>query len=105
MSIKKIQGDGKIKLIFENLIFRQLLAQACSSMYDLFSPDTKGLRELKICETKNCKIRVSEMDLEKCRNCGKIANEQIFIAFTYILMDFVLLWHKITYNRTYFQNA
>ena len=27
---------------------------------------------------------------------GKIANELIFIAFTYLFMDFILLWHKTT---------
>ena len=56
---------------------------------------TKGLRELKICETKNCKIKVCELDLEKSKNSGKIANDQIFIAFTYLFMDFILLWHEI----------
>ena len=29
------------------------------------------------------------------KKCGKIANEQIFITFTYLFMDFILLWHKI----------
>ena len=45
-------------------------------------PGTKELKKLNICETKNCKIKVGEQDLEKWKNCGKIANEQIFIAFT-----------------------
>ena len=66
------------------------------------SPGTKGLRELNICETKTCKIKVCELDHEKSRNCGKTANEQIYIAFTYLFMDFALLWYKITLNRTYF---
>ena len=50
---------------------------------------TKGLRELNICEIKNCEIKVCELDLEKSKNCGKIPNEQTFIAFTYLLMDFI----------------
>ena len=58
-------------------------------------PGAKGLRQLNICETKYCEIKVCELDLEKPKNCGKIANEQIFIAFTYLFMDFILLWHKI----------
>ena len=71
--------------------------QVCLSMYDLLLPSrTKELRELNICETKNCEIKVCELDLEKSKNCGKITNEQIFIAFTYLFMDFILLWHKIT---------
>ena len=49
----------------------------------------KELRELNICETKNCEIKVCELDLEKSTNCGKIANEQIFIAFNYLFMDFI----------------
>ena len=32
----------------------------------------------------------------------KMANEQSFIAFTYSFMDFILLGHKTTLNRTYF---
>ena len=36
------------------------------------------------------------MNLEKLKKYGKIANEQIFIVFTYLFMDFILLWHKIT---------
>ena len=44
----------------------------------------KGLRELNICEIKNCKINVCELDLEKSKNYGKIGYEQIFIAFTYL---------------------
>ena len=28
-------------------------------------PGTKGLRELNICETKNCEIKVCGIDLEK----------------------------------------
>ena len=45
---------------------------------------------------KFCKIKVCEMDHKKSKKCLKIANEEIFIAFTYLLIDFVLLWHKIT---------
>ena len=30
----------------------------------------------------------------KDENIGKIVNEQIFIAFTYLFMDFIVLWHK-----------
>ena len=52
--------------------------------------------ELNICETKNCEKRVCELDLEKSNNCGKIANEQIFTAFTYLFMYFILPWYKIT---------
>ena len=51
--------------------------------------ETKGLRELSICEKKKSEIKVCEPDLEKSKNCGKIANEQIFIAFTYLFMDFI----------------
>ena len=55
----------------------------------------KRLRELNICETKNCEIKVCELDLKKLKDCGKNANEKIFNAFTYLFMDFILLWHKI----------
>ena len=35
------------------------------SMNDLLLPSgTKGLREQNICETKNCEIKVCELDLE-----------------------------------------
>ena len=54
-----------------------------------FPSGTKGLWELNICETKNCEIKVYELYLEKLKNCGKIANEQIFIEFTYLFMEFV----------------
>ena len=37
-----------------------------------------------------------ELDLAKWKILGKIANEEIFIAFTYLFVDFILLWHKIT---------
>ena len=43
----------------------------------------KGLRELNICETKNFEIKVCELNLEKSRNCVKIASEKIFNAFVY----------------------
>ena len=67
--------------------------QVYLSMYDLLLlSNTKGLRELNICETKNWEIKV----------WGKMGNKQIFTAFTYLFMDFILLWHKITQNRTYF---
>ena len=70
--------------------------QVCLSMDLLLRPSTKGLRELNICETKNCEIKVCELDLKKLKDCGKNANEKIFNAFTYLFMDFILLWHKIT---------
>ena len=41
-------------------------------------------------------MKICELDVEKSKSCGKIASEQIFIAFTYLFMDFILLWHKIT---------
>ena len=41
-------------------------------------------------------MKICELDVEKSKSCGKIANEQIFIAFTYLFTDFILLWHKIT---------
>ena len=52
-------------------------------------PQHKRLRELNICETKNCEIKVCELDLKKSKNCKKIVNEQIFIAFTHLFMDFI----------------
>ena len=52
-------------------------------LLDVFRPSTEGLRELNIYETKDCEIKVCELDLEKCKNCGKIANERICIAFIY----------------------
>ena len=36
--------------------------------------NTKRLRELNICETENCKIKVCELDLEESKYCGMIAN-------------------------------
>ena len=54
------------------------------------------LRELNICETKNCEIKVCELDLKNEKNCENIVNEQIFMAFTYLFVEFVLLWCKIT---------
>ena len=56
-------------------------------------PGTKGLRELNICETENCEIKVCELDLEQSKNCGIIANLQIFVAFT----DF--LWTLFYFGR------
>ena len=56
----------------------------------------KMLRELNICETKNCEIKVCELDLKNEKNCENIVNEQIFMAFTYLFVEFVLLWCKIT---------
>ena len=50
----------------------------------------KVLKELNICETKNYEIKICELDLEKLKNYGKIVNEQIFIAFTYLFIDFTL---------------
>ena len=31
----------------------------------------KGLRELNICESKNCEIEVCELDIEKWKDSGK----------------------------------
>ena len=71
--------------------------QVCLSVDLLLRPSTKGLRDkINVCETKNCEIKVCELDLETKKKCGKIANEQIFIAFTYLFKDFISLWHKIT---------
>ena len=61
----------------------------------LFSlPGKKGLKRLNIC--KNCEIKVCELDPEKWKNCGKIANEQIFIVFIYLwtLFYFGIKSHK-----------
>ena len=44
---------------------------------------------------KNCEIKVCELDREKLTKCGKIANEKIFNALTYLFTEFVLLWQKI----------
>ena len=55
----------------------------------------KRLRGLNICETKNCEIIVWELDLEKLNSCGKVVNEQIFIAFTYFFIDFILLYFAL----------
>ena len=44
--------------------------EVCLSMYELLLPSsTKGLREQNICEIKNCKIKVWELDLKNydCR--------------------------------------
>ena len=62
----------------------------------------KGLRELNICETKKCEIKVYELYLEKWKYRGKIVNEQIFIACTYLFMDlfyFDLKSHKIEHIK------
>ena len=50
----------------------------------------KRLRELNICETENLEKNIEkcekcELDLEQSKNCGKFANEQIFVTFTYLL--------------------
>ena len=34
-------------------------------------------------------MKVYELNLEKSKNYGKIANEKIFNAITYLLMDFI----------------
>ena len=65
----------------------------CMTFRSIRHERVKGLH---ICETKNHEIKVCYVDLEKWNNCGKIANEQIFITFKYLFMDFILLWHKIT---------
>ena len=38
---------------------------------------------------KNLHITVCELDLEKITKCGKIPNEQIFIASIYLFMGFI----------------
>ena len=53
-----------------------------------YSTRHEKLKELNICETKHCEIKVCELELEKSKVCGKTANEQIFMAFTYLSMDF-----------------
>ena len=35
---------------------------------------------------KKKEIKVFEQELKKSKNCGKIANEQIFIAFIYLFI-------------------
>ena len=44
-----------------------------------------------------CEIKVCELDLGKSKYCGNIPNEQVFIAFIYLFMDFTLAFmpHKI----------
>ena len=45
--------------------------EVCLSIYDLLlPPDTKELGEQSICQTKNCEIKVCELDLENWENCG-----------------------------------
>ena len=56
----------------------------------------KGLRDLNICETKIAKLKFVNWTSKNEKNWGKIANELIFIAFAYLFMDSILLWHKIT---------
>ena len=60
----------------------------------------KGLRELNICEARNCEIKVCELDFEKSKNWRKIANEQIFITFAYLsnLFYFDIKSHKIEHT-------
>ena len=63
-------------------------------MYDLLLPSgTKGLREQNICETK-LKFVNWTSKTERIVEL-KMAKEQSFISFTYLFMDFILLWHKI----------
>ena len=57
----------------------------CKYVLPFVPPGTKELREQNICETKNCEIKASELDIKKWKDCGKIAKEQIFIAFTFYL--------------------
>ena len=54
----------------------------------------KGLRELNICETKFCEIKICELDLEKWKTLWKDCEWVIFIAFTYLFMDFILIGKK-----------
>ena len=58
-------------------------------VWSFVPPDTKGLRELNICEKNDCEI--FELDLKKWKKCGNIVGEQIFIALTYLFMDFIFL--------------
>ena len=54
-------------------------------MYELLLPSsTKGLREQNICETKNCKIKVWELDLKNYDVDLKMLNEQNFITFIFL---------------------
>ena len=59
-------------------------------VWSFIPPGTEELRELNICETKNCKINVCKLDLKKLGNCGAV------FYCIYLFMDFILLWHKIT---------
>ena len=52
----------------------------------------EGLRELNICETENCEIKVCELDLEKSKNCEKIHGLYFTLAQNHMI-------------KTYFQNA
>ena len=45
---------------------------------------------------RTAKLKFVNWTSKNGKNCGKIANEQIFIAFTYLFMDFISLWQKIT---------
>ena len=61
--------------------------QACLSIYDLLFHSAR---------TKNYEAKVGKLELKKLKEYRKIANEKIFNAFTYLFMDFILLWYKIT---------
>ena len=56
--------------------------------------------KLNICETKNAKLKFVNWTSKNEKNCGKIANEQIFITFTYLFIDFILLWDKLLKRMT-----
>ena len=61
--------------------------QACLNIYDLLFHSAR---------TKGFEIKVGKLKVKKLKERRKIANEKIFNAFTYLFMDFILLWHKIT---------
>ena len=65
--------------------------EVCLNMYDLLLLlGTKGLREQNICvKQKIAKLKFVYWTSKTERIVKfKIANEQIFIAFTYLFMDF-----------------
>ena len=85
------EGGGRVKVTLPSTQIRL-------SMYDLLLlPSTKGLREKNTSETKISETKVYEIDLKIERTVElKMANEKSYIAFTYLYMSFVLLWHDIT---------
>ena len=64
--------------------------EVCLSMYDLLLPSgRKEFREQNICETKNCEIKVCELDLKNWKDCrfkdGEWAKFYYIHLFTYEL--------------------